>query len=470
MTRTVKSASATQFLQAGELRENYASGDLSPVTVVEELFDNIADQEPVLNAFQVLDRDAALAQAKDSEARWQRGRPLGDLDGVPVSIKELVLTRGWPTRAGSLTTEADQVQDTDAPAVARLREAGAVLFGKTTSPEFGWKGITDSPLSGTTHNPWNPDHSPGGSSGGAGAAVAAGLGPLALGTDGGGSVRIPASYCGLYGIKPTFGRVPSWPQDSAYSTLVSSGPLARSVADAARMLNAITRPDHRDWYALPPENVNYLDTLSRRVKGLRIAYSPTFAGATVTSEVADIVARSVAVFEGLGAHVEVVDDVLAPLRPDFEDYWTAGFAAILRNVPKDRHDLLDPGFRALAERGLSVGLEGYYKGLAARVQLGEKMSRFFDNHDLLLTPTMPSTAPKADVVYHSEEFDRWRDAVPFTVPFNLTGQPAASIPAGLDSLNLPVGLQIIGPKYAEFRILAVSAAFEAERPFPVIGV
>jgi aspartyl-tRNA(Asn)/glutamyl-tRNA(Gln) amidotransferase subunit A len=463
-------ADMTKNLQAGELLGHYASGDLSPVTVVEELFDNIADQEPVLNAFQVLDRDAALSLARESEARWQQKKPQGDLDGVPVSIKELVLTKGWPTRQASLTTDPDQTWDTDAPAVARLREAGAILFGKTTSPEFGWKGITDSPLSGTTKNPWNPDHSPGGSSGGAGAAVAAGIGPLALGTDGGGSVRIPASYCGLFGIKPTFGRVPSWPQDSAYSTLVSSGPLARSVADAARMLNVITRPDHRDWYALPGDNVNYLDRLSEGVRGLRLAFSPTFAGAEVMPEVAAQVEKAVQVFSDLGAEVVIVDDVVAPLRPVFEDYWVAGFAAILRNVPEDRRDQLDPGFRALAERGLSVDVEGYYKGLAARVALAGEMSRFHEDHDFLLTPTMPSTAPRADVIYHSAEFDRWRDAVPFTVPFNLTGQPAASVPAGFDAAGLPVGLQIVGPRFSDAGLMAVAAAWEAAVPFPGLAV
>ncbi|MBT3702136.1 MAG: amidase [Alphaproteobacteria bacterium] len=458
----------TTNLDTGEMMALYASGDLSPVTVAEDLFVSIEKQEPVLNAFQVLDQEAALSQARASEARWHRGKPMGDLDGVPVSIKELILTKGWPTRQGSLTTDADQAWDVDAPAVARLREAGAVLFGKTTSPEFGWKGITDSPLSGVTRNPWNPDYSPGGSSGGAGAAVAAGLGPLALGTDGGGSIRIPASYCGLFGIKPTFGRVPSWPQDSAYSTLVSSGPLSRNVADAARMLNVITRPDYRDWYALPPEKVDYLDQLSRRVKGLRIGYSPSLGGAKVTPEVAGIVAKAIDTFADLGAHVEIVDDIIEPLRPRFEDYWVAGFAAIYRNVPVGMRDHLDPGFRKLAERGLSVDLEGYYKGLAARVTLAEEFSRFYENHDLLMTPTMPSTAPKADVIYHSETFDRWNDAVPYTVPFNLTGLPAASVPAGLDSRQLPVGLQIVGPRFAEFRILAAAAAFEQVRPFPTL--
>jgi aspartyl-tRNA(Asn)/glutamyl-tRNA(Gln) amidotransferase subunit A len=456
----------TKFLLAGEMLALYASKDLSPVDVVEDLFTNIDRLNPALNAFELLDREQAFAQAKASEARWLSGTPQGDMDGVPVSIKELILTKGWPTRQSSTTTDASQAWNTDAPAVARLREAGAVLFGKTTSPEFGWKGITDSPLSGTTRNPWNTDHSPGGSSGGAGAAVAAGLGPLALGTDGGGSIRIPASYCGLFGIKPTFGRVPSWPQDSAYSTLVSSGPLARSVADAARMLNVITRPDHRDWYALPPDNTDYLQAISKNVKGLRMAYSPTFGGAKVTPEVAKIVEKAIGVFTDLGAQVDLVDDIVEPLRPQFEDYWIAGFAAILRNIPKDRHDELDPGFRSLAERGLSVDLGGYYKGLAARTRLAGRMSQFHESRGLLLTPTMPSTAPKANIVYHSDEFDRWRDAVPFTVPFNLTGQPAASVPVGLDSNNLPVGLQIVGPKFDEISVLSAAAAFESASPFP----
>ena len=448
------------FLSADQLTARYAAGALSPGEVIEDTLSRLERFEPALNAFQLIDAGTARAQAEKSTARWKAGAALGDLDGVPVSIKELVLTRDWPTPQGSKTVEMDQSWDEDAPAVARLREAGAVLFGKTTSPEFGWKGITDSPLNGTTNSPWNTAHSPGGSSGGASAAVAAGIGPLALGTDGGGSIRIPAGYTGLFGLKPTFGRVPSYPIDSPYCTLVSSGPLARCVRDAARMLNVISRPDARDWYAAPYDAADYLAGLDQGIKGLRIAYSPELGGAGPEAAVTELTDQAVKILENLGAHVEQPGPVFEPLRPIFEDYWVAGFGHILRGIDPDKHDLLDPGFRSLAERGLEVDLQTYYRGLSARATLGARMAAFHERYDLLVTPTLPTTAPRADVIYHSAEFDRWDHAVPYTVPFNLTGQPAASVPVGVAPDGLPVGLQIVGPRFAEGLILRASFALE----------
>src|SRR5579863_7804022 len=239
------------FLTAAALVERYRAGSLSPVEVVEAALARIGRCEPTLNAFQHVDGEAARTAALLSGERWRRATPRGALDGLPVTIKDMVLTRGWPTLNGSRTTNPHQSWAEDAPAVARLREAGAILLGKTTTPEFGWKGMTDSPLRGVTHSPWNPAHTPGGSSGGAVASLAAGIGALALGTDGGGSIRIPASYCGLFGFKPTWGRVPHYPQASPFSNLTTAGPLAHSVADAALMLTAIAKPDARDGTALP---------------------------------------------------------------------------------------------------------------------------------------------------------------------------------------------------------------------------
>ncbi len=451
----------TAFLSAADLTRRYADATLSPSEVIEDVLARIARFDATLNAFQLVDAEAARGQAASSTARWQDGKPLSDLDGVPISIKELVLTKGWPTPQGSRATNPDQTWNEDAPAVARLREAGAVLFGKTTSPEFGWKGITDSPLNGTTRSPWNPEHTPGGSSGGASAAVAAGIGPLALGTDGGGSVRIPSGYTGLYGIKPTFGRVPSIPVESPFCTLVSSGPLARNVADAARMLNTITKPDARDWYAAAYDGVDYLEGLDLGVQGLRIAYCPDLGGAQPDAAVTALTDHAVRLLEDLGAHVEQPGSVFEPLRPIFEDYWVAGFGHILRGIAEDKRDLLDPGFRALAERGLGVDVETYYKGLGARAMLGARMAAFHETYDVLVTPTLPTTAPRADVMYHSAAFDRWDHAVPYTVPFNLTGQPAASVPVGLATDGLPVGLQIVATRFADRLVLRVSAALES---------
>src|SRR3954467_674653 len=242
-------------LSATDLLEAYRKHQLSPVEVTRAVLERIGDLNPVLNAFNVVS-DAAEKEAKASEARWMSGQPKGLLDGVPVSIKDIMLTKGWPTLRGAKTVDPAGPWNDDAPATARLREHGAVLLGKTTTPEFGWKGVTDSPLTGITRNPWDPKKTPGGSSGGAAAAVAAGMGPLAVGTDGGGSIRIPCSFTGLFGIKASFGRVPAWPP-SPFGTVAHVGPMTRSVADAALMLSVMSLPDARDWHALPYEARDY---------------------------------------------------------------------------------------------------------------------------------------------------------------------------------------------------------------------
>jgi len=244
-------------LTATELLQLYRSKQASPVEVTRAVLDRIEKLNPVLNAFCFLDSVFSLKEAKQSEKRWLKGSPLGLLDGVPVSIKDLLLTKGWPTLRGSKTIDPQGPWNDDAPAVARLREHGAVLLGKTTTPEFGWKGVTDSALTGITRNPWNPKMTPGGSSGGSAAAVAAGMGPLTIGTDGGGSIRIPCGFTGLFGLKPSFGRVPAWPL-SPMGTVAHVGPMTRSVEDAALMLNVISLPDLRDWHALPYDALGWM--------------------------------------------------------------------------------------------------------------------------------------------------------------------------------------------------------------------
>ncbi len=456
---------AIAFLSAEQLRRRYATGELDPVLVLETVLARAERLEGSLNAFRALDDTEAHRAAAASAARWRQGRPLGRLDGIPISIKDIVAMRGMATRSGSLTTDPDAIAEEDCPAVARLREAGAILFGKTHTSEFGWKGITDTPLHGASRNPWHPDHSPGGSSGGAGAAVAAGIGPLAHGTDAGGSVRIPSSYCGLFGIKPTFGRVPHTPNESPYCTLSSTGPLARTVQDAARMLTVISQPDARDWYAAAPQGIDFELGLDRGIRGMRIAYSPALGGTQADPQVLQLVEAAVGKLEALGAVVETVGPVFDPLRPVFEDYWKAGFAYLLKGIPEDRRHLMDPGLRTIGEEGLHVDLDTYYAAMVARARLGARMERFHQQYDLLVTPTMPTTAPRADVVYHSPEFDRWNHAVPYTVPFNLTGQPAASIPVGLASNGLPVGMQLVAARFQEARILRAARAFEQMAPF-----
>ena len=344
------------YWTCGELTHAYASRSVSPVEVVSAVLERVHRLETHLNAFQLVDDQAAMADAESSERRWRRGRSRGPLDGIPVSVKDLVMTRGWPTLSGSRITNPAGPWPEDAPAVACLRAAGCVLFGKTTTPEFGWKGMTDSPLKGITRNPWDLGRTPGGSSGGAGAALAAGLGPLALGTDGGGSIRIPASHCGVYGLKPTFGRIPSYPTTSPYSSVASAGPMARRTEDLALGLQVMARPDHRDWYALPASRTRYAAAVERGVRGMKIALSIDLGEASVQPDIERTVREAASALEEAGARVEEVGPVIDPLRPAFEAKWLLGFAYRLRAIPRRRWAELDPGFRVLAERGLTYGL------------------------------------------------------------------------------------------------------------------
>ena len=453
------------FLTAAELTAGYRAGTLSPVETTTAILEHAARLEPMLNALQHIDHAAALDAAAASERRWRQGEALGPLDGVPLTVKDLVTVKGWPMRQGSLTT-SDAPSTEDSPVVARLREAGAVLFGKTTTSEFGWKGMTDTPLKGTTRNPWNPERTAGGSSGGAGAAVAAGYGPLAHGSDGGGSIRIPASYNGLFGIKPSFGRVPQLPNDTPFHTIASNGPLARSVRDAAAMLTVLARPDGRDWLSMAAEGWDAASELDGGIKGLRIGLSLELGGANPQAEVREAVTAGVAIFEQLGATITDAGPLIAPLRPVFEPYWLAGFGRILSTVAEDKRELLDPRFRVLAEAGQAVTLQQVYAGHAARAALARQLEESFADFDLLLTPTMPTPPPMADTPYHSQAFDRWADAVPYTLPFNLSGHPAASMPCGLSRDGLPIGLQLVAPRAAEALLLRASYAYEQAHAWP----
>lgn len=442
------------------LAEHYARGALSPVEVARLHLDRLERLEPKLNAFQIIERDAALVQARLAEARWRAGAPLGLLDGAPMTIKDNVDVAGLPTRSGSTTTP-DTPAVADAPVVARLREAGGVFLGKTTTPEFGWKGITDSTLRGAaTRNPWNLERSPGGSSGGGAAALAAGIGTVAFGNDGGGSIRIPAAFSGLFGIKPHLGRVPHHPFEGLFATTIAGGPLARSVADAAATLAVMAGPDARDWHALPAPGPDWLAHLQPRLAGLRIAYAPALGGVAADAAMSRAIEDAVAALRRAGATITEVGPVFASLRPRFEAYWKAGFASRLRQIPRERWDELDPGFRRLAEEGLAVGVEDILAGQVERARLHREVAALFEGFDLLLSPATPHAAPPADIAYHSQGYDRWADAVPYSVPFNLTGHPAASVPCGLTEAGLPAGLQVVGPAHAERAVLEACAAME----------
>ncbi len=453
------------FMPAVEMLAAFRERRLSPVEVMQAVLARVEAVDPKLNAFVLVDPEPALAAARESEARWQRGAPLGRLDGVPVSVKDILLSRGWPTLRGSRTVERNQDWNEDAPVVARLREHGAIPFGKTSTPEFGWKGLDDSPLTGFTRNPWNLDCTTGGSSGGAGAQIAAGLGPLALGTDAAGSIRIPASFCGIFGLKPSFGRIPAWPA-SPFTTVAHLGPMTRTVADAALMLTVLAEPDWRDWYALPPEGADYTIGLDEGVRGLRIAWSADLGYAEVDPEVARLAADAAQVFAELGATVEARDPGFASPAEPFWTHWLLGIRNLLRSMAPAKREMLDPGLRLCFEDSLDVTVDQVLDSQNARAALGFHMNRFHRDYDLLLTPTLAVPAfPLGRLDPEGREDRNWLGWTPFSYPFNFTQQPAATVPCGFTAAGLPVGLQIVGPRHADALVLRAARAFEEARPW-----
>jgi aspartyl-tRNA(Asn)/glutamyl-tRNA(Gln) amidotransferase subunit A len=452
------------YRSAVDLLELYRERALSPVEATSLLFDRIEALQPRLNAFCIVDRDGALTAARQSEERWMRGEPIGPLDGVPVTIKDLMLMRGFPTLRGSHLVDRAQDWSEDTPAVARLREAGAVILGKTTTPEFGWKALGDSPLTGITRNPWDLSRTSGGSSAGAAAAAAAGIGPLHLGSDGAGSIRTPSAFSGVFGLKPSFGRVPAYPP-SPLGLLSHHGPIARTAADAALMLSALCGADDRDPYALPPENRDWRDGIEDGVQGWRIAYSPNLGYARVDGEVAAAVAVAAHQFEALGAIVEPVDKIFDSPRDALFTLWASGTAALLRTFPDERRDAVDPGLLATAAAGEKFSAADWVGADLVRTALGRTMAAFHRRYDLLLTPTMPIPAlPVSQDLNDPATEGHWIDWSPFSYPFNMTRQPAASIPCGLTVGGLPIGLQIVGPLYGDAGVLRAARAFETTQP------
>ncbi|MHB1124267.1 MAG: amidase [Ramlibacter sp.] len=451
-------------LTATQLLARFRDRSLSPVDVAGACLARIRDVDPALRAFCWIDEEPALASARASEQRWQRGAPCGPLDGVPVAIKDLILTRGMPTLRGSRTVDASQPWEVDAPVTARLREAGAVILGKTTTPEFGCKGETNSPLTGITRNPWDLARTAGGSSGGTAAAVAAGMCPIAIGTDGAGSVRIPAAFCGNFGLKPSFGRVPAYPL-SPFGTVAHLGPHTMSVADAALAMNVMKRPDARDWTSLPPDDSDYTAGLDDGIRGLRVAFSPALGYATVDPEVASAVRAGVDRLAALGARVTQVD-------PGFDDpleittgLWFVGAWTVWNTLAREQQAVTDPDFRAQAELGAAYSALDVQRLQLRRGELGSRMRQFMQDWDLLVTPAVAVPAFEARPAGHSRMDPRsmlgW---TPFSYPFNLTQQPACTIPCGLTSAGLPVGLQLVGPMFGDALVLRAARAYEQVQP------
>ncbi|MFE3655529.1 amidase [Streptomyces sp. NPDC059165] len=446
-------------MTARRLVDGYERGEFSPREVVEAVLDRAAAAQQLTNAFVRIDGEGALAQAEAATERRRRKEPLGPLDGVPVTVKDVLLQAGAPTLRGSRTVRPEaSAWDEDAPAVARLREQGAVLVGKTTTPEFGWKGVTDSPLSGITRNPYDASRTAGGSSGGSAAAIALGAAPLSVGTDGGGSVRIPAAFCGVFGMKPTYGRIPLYPA-SPFGTLSHAGPMARDAADAALLLDVLGGPDWRDWSQLAPAP-DTSATLADGVKGLRVAYSPSLGGqVAVAPAVASAVRGAVERLAELGAYVEEADPDIADPVEAFHTLWFSGAARLVQHFGREQRQLLDPGLRQVCAQGARASALDYLTAVDVRMALGRRMGRFHTDYDLLVTPTLPITAFEAGVeVPHGSGHRRWTGWTPFTYPFNLTQQPAATVPCGVDEDGLPIGVQLISARHRDALVLRTAHA------------
>jgi len=455
-----------RFMPAADLAAAIARRKVSPVDAVKAVLDAIDDTK-TLNAWVTVDADAALKAARAAErAAMRRGVRLGPLHGVPFGVKDLVITKGLRTTFGT-PLYRDNVPTEDAPSVARMKAAGGIMIGKTNTPTFGWVGVTDNLIFGLTRNPWNPERTPGGSSGGAGAALAAGMAPLHIGTDGGGSIRKPSAFTGTFGLKASYGRVPVYPASAAWS-VSHVGPMTRTVKDAALMLNVIAGPDERDPYSLPAERVDYVKALKGSLKGLRVAYSETLGLApAVDPEVRDATAKAARVFRELGCRVEATNPSWASPWEPWRAIFLGGIAARLAPY-LDRKKEIDAGLLAIVEESLAWPPAKYVQAWVDRLAWCAKAMVFFERYDLLLTPTVASPPFPHGILYPGEidgvKVGREASSI-FTYPFNLTGQPAASVPCGFTKDGLPIGLQIVGRRFDDVTVLRASAAFETARPW-----
>jgi aspartyl-tRNA(Asn)/glutamyl-tRNA(Gln) amidotransferase subunit A len=453
-------------LTSGDLLRLYERRVLSPVEVAADVLTRIEGARAI-NAFLPIAHEAVLAAARASEKRWFAGAPLGRADGIPTSVKDNIWAAGLPTLKGSKTGERGPAPE-DAPAVARLREQGAVILGKTAMPEHGWIGVCHSPLTGITRNPWSPNRTTGGSTGGGAAAALLSLGNFHLGTDGAGSLRIPAAFTGVFGMKPSFGRVPVYPP-SPLSVLSHQGPITRTVVDAAIMLSIISQPDGRDMAAWNTSALDYRAGLEGGVQGLRIAWSARLGQAhALDEEVYAACLRAVQLLSDQGADVGAEDPDLAGAGELIRTLWWSVAASLVATIPESERKQMDPGFLQVAEWGRGIALDDYIAAYSARSELHRAMLAFHARYDLLLTPTMPLTAFEAGAQSPPGRGygDDWLNWSPYTYPFNLTQQPAASVPVGLSKAGLPIGLQIVGPRGADLLVLRAARAIERAQPFP----
>jgi aspartyl-tRNA(Asn)/glutamyl-tRNA(Gln) amidotransferase subunit A len=454
------------FTPATELTALMRSRKLSPVELMRAVLERAQRLNPALNAICTPTYESAQQAARAAEQAVIRGDPLGVLHGIPTSIKDLAFTKGVRTMAGSYI-HRDRVPGLDHVHVERLKAAGAISIGKTTTSEFGWKGVSQSPVTGITHNPWKHGYNAGASSAGAAVCAAAGMGPIHQGSDGAGSIRMPAAFCGVFGFKPSHGRVPYWPQPP--NGLISHvGPITRTVSDAALMMSALAGPDVRDMTGIDVPPDDYLSELDRGIAGLRVAYSPDLGYLKVDPEIAEKVREAATSFENFGCHVEEVDPGWGDPTSMEHCLFATNIAGMLEDLLPEWSERMDPGLVALIRFGQQFSGADYCKAYAQRLLYYDKVRAFFDSYELLLTPSLSVAAFPADRLIpehwpqHEWDWLRWAG---FSYPFNLTWLPAATCPCGFTRDQLPVGLQIVAGRNRDLLALQASRAFEQARPW-----
>jgi aspartyl-tRNA(Asn)/glutamyl-tRNA(Gln) amidotransferase subunit A len=447
-------------LGAIELLARYRSKTLSPVEVTKAVIAHIARWEPSLKATYAYDPDNALALARESEARWTKGDPAGALDGVPMTIKENIATKGTPIPLGTAATELKPAA-ADAPPAARSREAGAVILGKTTMPDYGMLSSGLSSFHELARNPWDLSKNPGGSSAGAGAAAAAGYGPLHIGTDIGGSVRLPASWCGIYTLKPSLGRIPI---DPPYIGRVA-GPMTRSVTDSALLMSVLSQPDARDHMSLPAQSFDWLD-LDREVKGLKIGLMmEAGCGLPVDPEVTAAVEAAARAFASAGAIVEPMGPFLTRTMLDGVDhFWRVRARMDMAALPADKRAKILPYIAGWAMSSEGQTAEQLFQNFNQFMAMRAAANNASLPYDYILSPTSPVVAYAADWASPTNDFLKPLEHIGFTVAFNMSEQPAASINCGYTKSGLPIGLQIVGQRFDDLGVLRVSRAYERMRP------
>lgn len=451
-------------LSALELSSFFRSKSISPLEVAKVALQRIKKTQKTLNAFCYVNQGDVIKQAEESELRWVNRNPKSLIDGVPVSIKDLIHVRGWPTLHGSKAVDIDQKWNIDAPSVINLRNAGAIILGKTNTPEFGHKGVTENLVSGATNNPWNTNMNAGGSSGGAGSALASGLGPLAVGTDGGGSCRKPANYCGVVGMKPSQGRVASWPSSYLWP-LSSAGPMARTVSDVSYLLDIISQNDIRDPETFHQKIITFSE-IENSVRGLKVGFSLSFGDSQPRTEVSDVIENTKKIFHKIGVKIiNACPEINKPMKT-YRVLLDSAWAHIASQFDDKQREDFDSTFAAAVNRGSKLNAIDLRKAFWERKNFMRIVSEYFSEYDLLVLPTNPTTAyPHGTREPVPEQNDNWNTTVCFTAPFNITGNPAVSIPCGFSKEGLPIGIQIIGMYGQDHLVLNLARAFEKETSF-----